>query len=103
MALPERTLIPTEISYTDHTILIQSADTGVNTTLAYQDNFVSEDDITNENHLLIVSKEQTRIELVYPYYKKGLLCTVFGIIMGIGLIGADIWLKRRQAKLEKTE
>lgn len=103
MALPERTTVPVNISYTQDGITILSDDTGVNTTLAYQDNFVSEDDIEDENHLLIVNQKETQIQLVYPHYRKGLCCTVIGAVMGIGLIGADIWLKRRKKKQGKTE
>lgn len=103
MELPERILVPMEIRFGQDTITIESEDAGVNTTLAYQDNFVSEDDITDENHLLIVGRGQTKIELAYPHYEKGLLCTIFGIVMGVVLIGADIWLKRRKPKQEKAE
>lgn len=99
MDLPERRLVPMEITYESERILISSKEEGVNTTLAYQDNFVSEDDIADENHLLIVNQKETIIQLKYPRFTIGLLCSLAGLLVGVGLIGADIWLRKKKAKV----
>lgn len=84
--LPDRTLIPIDITYEGRKIKIDSPVENVNTTISYQDNFVSDDKIISYNNLLFVTEKHTEIELVYPYKKQGL------IVSGAGIGGTIIWM-----------
>jgi uncharacterized membrane protein len=76
--LPARRLVNLKITVKEKSICICSPENMVNTTLAYQDNFESADNILNQNNLLTVTKKHTEITLVYPYLKQGIFVTVFG-------------------------
>ena len=58
----------------------------MNTTLAYQDNFLTEQTIYEENNLLYIGDEDVTIRIVYPCAKKGGLVSLVGILLGIGMI-----------------
>jgi uncharacterized membrane protein len=81
--LPEREIIPITVKYTSDTIVIDSPVENVNTTIAYQDNFVSDDNIRSQNNLLFVTKKHTEIKLEYPYLKQGVAASAAGIIITI--------------------
>lgn len=76
--LPERTIVPIDIRYTKNKIIIDTPVENVNTTIAIQDNFVSENHILNQNNLLFVTEKHTEITLVYPYLKLGTLVSLIG-------------------------
>lgn len=78
--LPARKLVNLKITAKEKSICISSPVEMVNTTLAYQDNFESSDNILNQNNLLTVTKKHTEIALVYPYLKQGIFVTAFGSI-----------------------
>ena len=84
--IPNRELIPLTLTITDNTITIHSAQADVNTTLAYQDNFLTEQTIYEENNLLYIGDEDVTIRIVYPCAKKGGLVSLVGILLGIGMI-----------------
>lgn len=84
--IPNRELIPLTLTITDNTITIHSEQADVNTTLAYQDNFLTEQTIYEENNLLYISDEDVTIRIVYPCAKKGGLVSLVGILLGIGMI-----------------
>ncbi len=79
-SLPARELININLTYKKDMIIIDTPAEGVNTTIAFQDNFVFNDSIKKENNLLIVTKKHTEIKLIYPYLKQGILVTAIGII-----------------------
>lgn len=84
--LPNRKIIPITVTYKKDEIIIDSPVEGVNTTIAYQDNFVSNDNIQEQNNLLYVTKKHTEIRLVYPHYRQGL------IVSFAGIIGTLLWM-----------
>ena len=78
--LPQRTIVPLEISYTKDTITIVSPESVVNTSLAYHDIFQSKQKIWEENHLLLVNSGTTLITLVRPYFWQGIILSLAGIM-----------------------
>lgn len=74
----EEHIVPIEIEYGTNEIVIQ-ADESVNTTIAFQDNFRSEENIYEANNMLMVDAGTTRIQIFYKHFVIGLLCSVIGI------------------------
>lgn len=94
--LPVRKRVDIDITYEGNRIIIDSPEDGVNTTIAYQDTFTSDQEIRNVNNLLEVNKGTTVIEMKYPYLSRGITVSIFGI-------GAEILLifmifRKRKAK-----
>jgi len=79
--LPERTIVPLKITYETNKIIIESDTDNVNTTLAYQDTFRSDNDISSMNNLLIVNKGTTVITMEYPYLARGVAVSALGIVL----------------------
>ncbi|QNU66964.1 6-pyruvoyl tetrahydrobiopterin synthase [Ruminiclostridium herbifermentans] len=79
-SLPTRQLVNIDLTYKKDLIIIDTPVEGVNTTIAFQDNFVLNDSIKKENNLLIVTEKHTEIKLIYPYLKQGIIVTVIGIL-----------------------
>ncbi len=85
--LPKRTLVPISKEITDDGMVITVSDTlanpsggaVINTTLAYQDIFVSDSDILDENNLLCVGTGVTNIKFKYPLFWPGLLMSIAGL------------------------
>lgn len=84
--LPNRTLVPLDISYERNQITINSEYDNVNTTIAIQDIFESEQNFRNENNMLVVDKGTTIIKMQYPYLARGITITIIGIIAEVILI-----------------
>jgi Predicted integral membrane protein len=84
--LPSRTVVPITVQYKSDKILIDTDQNTINTTIAYQDNFISEDGIKNQDNLLTVTKKHTEINLIYPYFKQGL------IVSFAGFVGTLLWM-----------
>lgn len=84
--LPQRTIVPLSVEYGQNTITIRSEYDNVNTTLAYQDIFSSEQPIRSMNNLLIVDCGTTIIHMSYPYLGTGLLVSFFGILAESAMI-----------------
>lgn len=112
--LPKRTLVPMDITYSNRSIIIDSVEENLNTTIAFQDNFESVDGIINENNLLGVTRKHTVISLVYPHKKIALFVNIIGVIVflrylsyleksSIGIRIMLIGTKLNQTKLSKTE
>ncbi len=78
--LPDRQIVPISVEYGTNIITIRSEYENVNTTLAYQDIFESDQPIRSMNNLLIVDQGTTVIRMSYPYFGEGLLVTLFGIL-----------------------
>jgi len=92
--LPEREIVPLTIKFQEDKIIIDSPGGKVNTTLSYQDNFRSEQEIINQNHLLTVVKPHTEIKIVYPYLFRGLAVSAIGLL-GIALLMYFIYREKR--------
>ena len=84
--LPIRTVIPIEIKYSKDKIIIDTPVANINTTIAYQDNFKSDNQILNQNNLLFVTEKHTEIQLVYPYLKEGV------VVSAVGVAGTILWM-----------
>ncbi len=95
--LPERTVVPLEIRYETNKIVITSQFDNVNTTIAYQDTFRSDQPIRSMNHFLIVDKGTTVITMEYPYLKEGIIVTAAGIVLEAGVL----YLIFRKSKTER--
>ncbi len=95
--LPEREIVPLKIVFQEDKIIIDSPGGKVNTTLSYQDNFRSEQEITNQNNLLIIEKSHTEIKIVYPYLVQGLGISTLGLL-GIALLMYFIYREKRYAQ-----
>ncbi|MBQ8281123.1 MAG: hypothetical protein IJZ25_01810 [Lachnospiraceae bacterium] len=79
--LPQREIIPLEISYKNDSIVIESQADNVNTSLAYHDTFGSESEISEKNHFTFVNKGVTVIDMSYPYFWSGISLSVLGVIL----------------------
>jgi uncharacterized membrane protein len=91
--IPERKIVPITAYYGKNYISIVADSVPVNTTIAYQDTFVSDNLIENSNNLLVVKDKQTYIEIKYPLFKVGLLATGVGIVLAILLY---YWIRKEQ-------
>lgn len=87
--LPQRAVVPLEITSTKDRITITSEGDGVNTSLAYHGIFKSEQSLTEENHLLVVEKGTTYISLERPYFWSGLAVSLLGILLLLGIISKN--------------
>ncbi len=88
--LPEREIVPMTVTVEKNHIVIDSALAGVNTTLAFQDNFVSSQSIYEQNRLLMIGDTHVEIDIVYPMFEKGLLISVFGLL-AVGILLIQVW------------
>ncbi len=92
--LPSHTLVPMKITCLADRIVINtdssdstlSADTQINTTLAFHDIFSSDRELTQHNHLLYVQKGTTEVILAYPYLRQGILLSMAGLAMLIAFL-----------------
>lgn len=76
--LPQRKLVPLAVEYADGDLVLTTGFDGVNTTLSYQDSFVSEGHIENRNGLLSIDSGTTVISLEYPVLLPGVIFTLAG-------------------------
>lgn len=91
--LPVRQLVPITVEQTNRQLRIHVDDetpliegTAVNTTIAYQDIFSSDQEITDTNHLLDVYATDTVITMHYPMFAAGLMVSVLGLLAGVASI-----------------
>lgn len=91
--LPVRQLVPVTIEQTDQQLRIHVDDESslaegavVNTTIAYQDIFSSDQEITDTNNLLGVCATDTVITMHYPMLAAGLIVSILGLLAGIAAI-----------------
>lgn len=92
--VPKRELVPLEIEVSNDKLVITSPQDNVNTTIAYQDNFVSEKKVTCYNQLLYVNQGTTTLYYKYPYLKKGGLISIFGLLC-LGLLSKKIYRRKK--------
>lgn len=81
--LPARELVPIAIKQDGNTIVIHSERENVNTTIAYQDIFESDQEIAEENNLLVLKEKNAIIRMHYPMFKEGMVVSILGLIAGV--------------------
>lgn len=94
--LPKRELVPLKISYGKNQITITSKHNHVNTTIATQDIFASEQKIYQRNHLVYVNKGKTVITMDYPYFKEGCLISIVALL----LTGGFLYYTKKKGRTE---
>jgi uncharacterized membrane protein len=77
--LPQRTVVPLEVSYTPWGMELTCQQDGVNTTIAWQDFFFADAPVENSNGLLQVNTGTTNISFQYPAFWPGLGVTLLGL------------------------
>ena len=75
-------IVNINIKYDSNSILIESP-IEINTTLAYQDNFKSNELLKENNNLLIVQEGITNINIIYKHFVEGIIITILGLILTI--------------------
>lgn len=75
-------IVPMTVTYDNEGITIET-DEDVCTNVAYQDNFVSEQEFGVKNALIMVKAGTTRITQVYARFAEGLTTTILGAILTI--------------------
>lgn len=98
-SLPGRTIVPLKIEYDINRIVIVSDYDNVNTTIAYQDIFDSNQRIRSMNNFLIVDKGTTVITMKYPHLGAGVFVSVLGVLAE----GAVIYLIFRKSKKKERK
>lgn len=81
--IPERTIVPLDITYEKNSITIKSDVDGVNTALAYHDIFRSAQSLEKEHNLTKVNAGTTQIQLIRPYVFQGFFVTLLSTILSI--------------------
>ena len=98
--LPDRELVPITILYTEDGLSIDvdadfDQETGVNTSIAAQDIFTSDQEISEQMNLLVVHEKHTEISFVYPMFIPGIIITISGFICFILCICMDVRDRRK--------
>ncbi|MBR4795998.1 MAG: hypothetical protein IK050_06125 [Lachnospiraceae bacterium] len=101
--LPTRKIVPLTVETSNRGIKITSEYDNVNTTFAYHDIFVTDDNIREENHFLIVDKGETVIKFKYPYFWPGLLVSIAGIILMVLTLKMAVVRRERESKKENVD
>lgn len=96
--IPEREVVPVNITYESDSITIKSSYDNVNTNLAFLDIFHADRQVKEQNHLVVVDSGVTKINLQYPYLQEGLTVTIIG---GICFLLYVIFLVHDNRKLKK--
>lgn len=78
-SISDRKIVPVSIEYSRNKLIIDTDSDNVNTTIAYQDIFVSDSEIREDNNLLVVDAGRTEIELHYPLFLQGLIVSILGM------------------------
>ena len=94
-ALPEREIIPLDITYDKNEIIVESPEDDVNTTIAYYDTYEGSQEIYSKNNLTYVKAGTTIIKISYPYLYQGLA------VSGAGLVITVIFLALTGKKAKK--
>ena len=86
--VPERTLVPVEITYSGNHIRIDTEYNNVNTCIAYHDNFDVRDgrEVRKNNNLTYVDAGVTEIDLSFPYFWQGMAVTMVGVVLAAVLL-----------------
>ena len=98
--LPDRELVPITIADKEDGLSIDvdadfDQETGVNTSIAAQDIFTSDQEISEQMNLLVVHERHTEISFVYPMFVLGIIITISGFICFILCICMDVRDRRK--------
>lgn len=96
-ALPERTIVPLDITYDADRITITSAYDDVDTTIAIHDIFESGQSFYSKNYLTYVDAGTTVITMACPYLLEGAAVSGVAVI----LTGLFWWYTKRNWKKEQ--
>jgi len=70
-------IVPIKVQYAKNRIMIDTPKR-VNTTIAFQDNFKSEQQIASEDNMLVAEQGLTTIHIYYKHLLLGLFCSIAG-------------------------
>ncbi|MCR5216056.1 MAG: hypothetical protein K6C69_03900 [Lachnospiraceae bacterium] len=94
-ALPDRKLVPVNITYGASEIIIETEEDNVNTTLAVNDGFQvitnKRDTVTTDNHLFFVNAGKTDIQIATPYLFDGVV-VILGALALLLMVYASYWI-----------
>lgn len=96
-ALPKKELVPLDINYNGNKIKIDSPVDGLNTTIAFQDNFKSKQELNRSNNLLVVNKGETEIDIFYSHFKEGAMVSILGLL-GVCVLIYYIYIDKKHNK-----
>ena len=82
--VPDRQIVPLDVTYGEDSITISSPEDNVNTSLAEHDIF--EGNIRTFNRLVFVDKGDTEITYSYPYLIQGILVTLAGVVIAVIMV-----------------
>ena len=99
--LPEREIVPVKMVYSKNHITIE-ADTAVNTTFAFHDNFYSEQKLKEDNQLLYVEAGTTVIEIKPAYAGAGGFIVFVGLVLAVPYY-VYIFSRTKAKKVEQNE
>lgn len=94
-SIPEREIIPIQIEESADGMVILTPVKGVNTTLAYQDIFISDQPLESRNNLLYLEEDRTEIRYKYPMFLKGMAVSILGLLVTLAFF---VWIKRGKSK-----
>lgn len=89
--VPERQIVPLDITYGNDSITISSPEDNVNTSLAEHDIF--EGNFRTFNRLVFVDKGETTITYSYPYLIQGILLTLAGVAIAVVMV---VYLRKKK-------
>lgn len=95
--LPDRRIVPLEITYGRNRLTISSQEEDVNTALAYHDIFRSRQKLKHKNQLTYVDRGKTVITMKYPYLAEGIGMSLVGIALTVVFL---LWLRRKNTKAD---
>ena len=94
--IPERRIVPVDVTYGENSLTIVSPEDGVNTSVADHDIF--EGDYESFNRLVYVDSGTTEITFKYPYLVQGLIMTFAGVLV----TGVMVIYLKKKGKREHT-
>lgn len=94
--IPERRIVPVDVTYGENSLTIVSPEDGVNTSVADHDIF--EGDYESFNRLVYVDSGTTEITFKYPYLVQGLIMTFAGVLV----TGVMVIYLKKKGKQEHT-
>lgn len=97
--LPERKVVPLDITFDENNIMIESDENDVNTTLANLDAFVTDSKTYTIHNYLFVGKGDTKIDVIYPYLKEGVIISILAFFSILAFLYFIIWGKRIRPNL----
>lgn len=106
--LPERRVVPLEVTIDGGHIMVDSPEDGVNTSLAWHESFASDAPVYTRNNLTFVGAGTTHLTVTYPYLGAGAAVSIAALIGTIVLAVVDSkrekWERaKKQAETEAKE